>query len=244
MRNFWFLLLLTGIVYGECDSNTKKLVLVYDEIVACENNYLIWKDGTKMIYDDGIDKSSFQKLLDIPDIKDMFYMKYPVGPNSYTHPEYNYDPGRIRNEAFMKKLYGYDKQEVSRNLVRIAWLPNSTNKMISVSSKNNLAKQLRKVSAELDQLPERFKKYITTTAGTFNWRKISGTSRLSVHSFGAAIDLNVKYASYWKWKKKYAYHNQVPKEIVEIFEKHGFIWGGKWYHYDTMHFEYRPELLK
>ena len=32
-------------------------------------------------------------------------------------------------------------------------------------------------------------------------------------------------------------------EIVRIFEKHGFIWGGRWYHYDTMHFEYRPELL-
>src|SRR5262245_1812136 len=27
------------------------------------------------------------------------------------------------------------------------------------------------------------------------------------------------------------------------FEKYGFIWGGHWYHYDTMHFEYRPELL-
>jgi hypothetical protein len=30
---------------------------------------------------------------------------------------------------------------------------------------------------------------------------------------------------------------------VEIFERHGFIWGGKWFHYDTMHFEYRPEML-
>lgn len=27
------------------------------------------------------------------------------------------------------------------------------------------------------------------------------------------------------------------------FERHGFIWGAKWYHYDSMHFEYRPELL-
>jgi hypothetical protein len=34
----------------------------------------------------------------------------------------------------------------------------------------------------------------------------------------------------------------MPQEIVDIFERHGFIWGGKWYHYDTMHFEYRPEL--
>src|SRR6185437_1620763 len=31
-----------------------------------------------------------------------------------------------------------------------------------------------------------------------------------------------------------AYHNRMPKEIVATFEKHGFIWGGKWYHYDTM----------
>jgi len=30
---------------------------------------------------------------------------------------------------------------------------------------------------------------------------------------------------------------------VAVFERHGFIWGGKWFHYDTMHFEYRPELL-
>jgi hypothetical protein len=30
---------------------------------------------------------------------------------------------------------------------------------------------------------------------------------------------------------------------VDIFERHGFIWGGKWGHFDTMHFEYRPELL-
>jgi peptidoglycan LD-endopeptidase CwlK len=40
-----------------------------------------------------------------------------------------------------------------------------------------------------------------------------------------------------------AYQNKIPIEIVKIFEANGFIWGGKWWHYDTMHFEYRPELL-
>jgi len=30
---------------------------------------------------------------------------------------------------------------------------------------------------------------------------------------------------------------------VEVFKRHGFTWGGKWHHYDTMHFEYRPELF-
>ena len=51
---------------------------------------------------------------------------------------------------------------------------------------------------------------------------------------------------YWKWEGPNWQVNaieQVPWEIVTSFEKHGFIWGGKWNHYDTMHFEYRPELV-
>jgi hypothetical protein len=30
---------------------------------------------------------------------------------------------------------------------------------------------------------------------------------------------------------------------LETFERRGFIWGGKWWHFDTMHFEYRPEII-
>jgi len=29
-----------------------------------------------------------------------------------------------------------------------------------------------------------------------------------------------------------AYKTRFPGEIVRIFKAHGFIWGGKWYHYD------------
>ena len=60
---------------------------------------------------------------------------------------------------------------------------------------------------------------------------------------------NVGLSDYWldhldkANPKKIAYRNKIPMAIVEPFEKKGFIWGGRWYHYDTMHFEYRPELL-
>ena len=69
-----------------------------------------------------------------------------------------------------------------------------------------------------------------------------------MHAYAAAIDLNVAISDYWLWQAKggtgpLLYRNRMPPEIVDIFERHGFIWGGKWYHYDTMHFEYRPELL-
>jgi hypothetical protein len=72
-----------------------------------------------------------------------------------------------------------------------------------------------------------------------------------MHSFGMTIDINTQFANYWQWDcsckdetRPLKYKNQIPKELVEVFEKHGFIWGGNWQHYDTMHFEYRPELLK
>ena len=54
------------------------------------------------------------------------------------------------------------------------------------------------------------------------------------------------FRAHWYWRPHHGaivYRNRMPAEIVAIFEKHGFIWGGKWYHFDTMHFEYRPELL-
>ena len=34
-----------------------------------------------------------------------------------------------------------------------------------------------------------------------------------------------------------------PEQIVSIFEKEGFVWGGKWFKFDNIHFEYRPGVL-
>jgi hypothetical protein len=35
---------------------------------------------------------------------------------------------------------------------------------------------------------------------------------------------------------------QPPEGVIRLFEDEGFTWGGKWALYDTMHFEFRPEL--
>src|SRR5262249_45302969 len=84
-------------------------------------------------------------------------------------------------------------------------------------------------------------------AGAYNCRKVAGSSLKSMHAFGVAIDINIKYANYWRWapndRDQLHWRNRIPIQIVHIFEKHGFIWGGHWDHYYTMHFEYRPELL-
>ena len=224
------------ISFNGCDANAKKLIAVYPQIVGCKRNHIIWSDGTKMLYNDTKSKRDFNYLLNHADIEDMFRYSYLNGP--YSNPPRNYDPGRIRNDAFFKKMYGSSSREVRRHLRTINWF----GRRLRVTTINGIDRKLQTIERELRALGPRYAKYLTPPGGTFNWRKIAGTTRLSVHSFGAAIDINTKYSNYWRWSRG-RYQNKIPLKIVKIFERHGFIWGGKWYHYDTMHFEYRPELL-
>jgi hypothetical protein len=226
----------------------KLLIKYYDKVVGFKNNQLIFEDGSTLIYDDELKEKSITQLLNNPDIEDQFLYKYPI--ENFNNPiSKNQDPGRIRNEEFFKKIYGTSAKEVRSNLVEVVWCPNLVNQKILVTKINGVAEKIKKISAELDKIPQ-YKKYIQKIGGTFIWRNIKGTNRLSMHSFGMTIDINTNYSNYWQWdckctdeNKSLQHKNQIPKEIIEIFEKYGFIWGGKWYHYDTMHFEYRPELI-
>ncbi len=209
----------------------QKLLNAYsNQLRGFSHDRLIWKDGTQMIYDQHKRYNNFEAELNNPDLK--------------VQMSKNYDLGRIRYAPFFEKIYGKTKSEVQSKLVPIIWLPKTEHKRFLITSVNGVNKQLQAVSDELDKLPNRYKKYITHIGGTFNWRYIHGTHRLSPHSFGIAIDINVKNSDYWRWeihKRKQA--EKMPQRIISIFKKHDFIWGGNWHHYDTMHFEYRPELL-
>ncbi len=217
-------------------------LLKYPSITSVKNNNVYFADGTTLPYDDGKTKSLEEKLSNA-DIEDHFAQSYPAFA-PIREPELNFDAGRFRNDAFLKKLYGSTQKEIEKNLTMVTWLPKHGGKKLKFNKNENAAAQLQKVSNELDNLPEHFMKYLLNVDGTYTYRKIAKTDRLSAHSYGIAIDLDTAYSQYWQWDKKYHFNNQIPKEIVEIFEKHGFVWGGRWYHYDTMHFEYRPEMFE
>jgi len=224
------------------------LVRAYPDFVkGVEGNLLFWRDGATTLIDDGTPPKDFQTVLVRPDIKDMFLIPYVVG-RPHAVPRVNDDPGRIRNEDFFRRMYGdCRKGEVVKQLRSVKWLHAWGGGSVKVTTINHVADRLEDVIAELQALPDAFKPYLIPNAGTYTCRDIAGTSRTSMHSYGAAIDINLKYSDYWRWPKPrqypIPYTNRIPYEIVDIFERHGFIWGGKWYHYDTMHFEYRPELL-
>ena len=237
---------------------SKRLKSAYPaDIANISDGVVVFNDGTRLSLDDGKEEKSFADWLAQPDIEDMFRFEYRADKNIEAPPK-NFDPGRARNVKFFNKIYGNCANgEVAKHLVDITWLPKKSGTRIKVSSLNGVAEKFRAVSAELDKLPSRFDAYLVPTAGTYVCRNIAGTNTPSAHGYGIAIDIAIKNADYWRWSKHNRtltksgdaeaaarqYRNRIPIEIVQIFEKHGFIWGGRWYHYDTMHFEYRPELL-
>lgn len=225
----------------------RKLLKAYpDHLTGATANTIIWKDGTVMPYDDGIIGKDYDALLNNPDLEDQMRKAYVKGPDFPDPTENVTDTSKIRYTPFFEKMYGTTREEVFKNLTFIRWLPGTQNLKVYVTKVNDIHKRLQAVSNELDKRPDLLK-YVRNPGGGFNWRSIRGTDRRSAHSFGIAVDINIRYADYWLWDRQmsrpHKYKNRYPLEIVEIFEKHGFIWGGKWYYYDTMHFEYRPEML-
>lgn len=232
-----------GAAEPDLASRLKLLVEAYPESLAgVKGNTLLFKDGgLPLDIDDGKAKDH-QAALAAGDVEDSLRQIYPLGACE-AKPEVNFDPGRIRSDALMMRLYGPSAKAVQADLVPVKWFGET----LRVTKRQGAAAALEKVRDALAARPE-LERYLTPSAGVFNWRKVSGAKNMSVHSFGAAIDLNTKFADYWVWSggkpgKVPRYANKYPLEIVDIFERHGFVWGGRWYHYDTMHFEYRPDLI-
>jgi len=67
-------------------------------------------------------------------------------------------------------------------------------------------------------------------AGCYYPRFIAGTTSLSNHSFGLALDLNVP-------GNQRGTVGEMDRTVVSIFKKWGFAWGGDWHYTDPMHFE-------
>ncbi len=213
---------------------------------------IVAKSGVRIPIGTGHAADPWPQLLDNADILDMFAKPYAAGKPAAA-PRHNDDPGRARSAALFNAMYGdCTRNETAARILPVQWLPKKGGGVIRVTSVNGVDKALAKVSKELDDLPASFDRFLLNPAGGYVCRPVAGSKRPSAHGWGIAVDIAAAPANYWLWdggriRKEgaadIAYRNAIPHEIVEIFERHGFIWGGKWYHYDTMHFEYRPELL-
>ena len=74
---------------------------------------------------------------------------------------------------------------------------------------------------------------LDVTGGTFCYRLERGGSRLSVHSWGCAIDMDPGHNPFpARWKT-----GMIDLSFAEILERHGFCWRGANGDIDPMHFQ-------
>ncbi|NMM64252.1 M15 family metallopeptidase [Clostridium sp. P21] len=243
----------TGISVNEYDIKMKQdllcLMMAYPEYIKdikCDDNnyvYLIMKSGRKILYDDKKVKTPEEKLGNA-DLQDTMEQIYPLTSISKLMDK-NYDPGRYRSYDLLKEVYGSSRQQIEGNLKSV----NLKYTHVLFNNNNKAAESLQSTMQNLIPLlkeNESVRRCLFPCMGTFNYRLVAGTNRLSPHSFGIAIDLASDKRDYWKWSSPKAGEerlNSYSKEIVEAFEKNNFIWGGKWGHFDILHFEYRPEII-
>lgn len=213
-----------------------------DLIYSVTNNTARLMNNRTLVLDDGRTKSHLDKRRS-GDIEDQLSQIYPVG-RCYRGRTRDFAAGLIRNEAFLMAAYGKNKYQVELTSETIDWF--GTN--VRFSTRHGAASALRRVLAELKKLPPEQLELLKMPKRSLEWVKWPLTERMDVHAFGIAIDLNPAYGNHWhragaKTGKLRRYRNRFTPEIIAAFEKHGFIWGGKWYRFTNNHFEYRPELI-
>jgi hypothetical protein len=161
-----------------------------------------------------------------------------------------------RSQFFFDTLWRASTREESYERVKtIRFLGKSV--MVHYSIMEELAMveerilEMAKTSGQVLQWVNR----LDTLTG-WNWRSIADTQSRSFHAYGAAVDALPSSQSglqtYWLWTARnypawwavpYEKRLHPPGAVIKAFEEYGFIWGGKWLFFDTMHFEYRPEIL-
>lgn len=205
------------------------------------------KVGNMVLNAGEVRDTSASERLKSASITEQFLYTYPLAFDLQARQTPYEDPGRLRNDAFFRALYFENENEARQTLVGVSYPPLSDTKFW-MTSKWGVDCQMKAALHHLAASQTDYTPFFENIGGSFNWRKISGTNRLSAHSFGISFDLNTKLGAYWKWTGSKEgnvgeFRNQIPASLVEVFERFGFIWGGKWNHFDGMHFEYRPELI-
>lgn len=220
-------------------------------------NWFYWADGRILEEDNLTKKDDF--------VSYSFYTYGSMIPDVLNASDENYKKIQeqinskrisVKDNTFADMLYsGNDQATMYTNMKLISVLGYriQVHSMIVERIKNvdYEVKAIAKTNADVSK----FLDSLAMTSG-YAWRNVSKTSSRSYHSYGVAVDVLPRktYGKqvYWGWSRvndKHWYAIPLkkrwlpPKEVIAVFENYGFIWGGKWQFFDTIHFEYRPEII-
>lgn len=134
----------------------QRLLEAYPEqLKGYQDNYILWNDGSKMLYNDGRFKTE-EAAFDSTDLEDqMNAIVYPPGLPVDT-PGYNCDPGTLRCQEFFMQMYGNTEAAAKSHLVPVIWLgpKQGHTKRIWATSINGVNEHLQAVAQELVAHPD------------------------------------------------------------------------------------------
>lgn len=238
------------------DPRVRAFVQAYGQLIDS-----VWYEGEDVVFAIGSEPIHFRdgRMLSKAGLAreaecDPIFYEYPLGP--LTRPVG--EPGELPNYCsdLLESLWGSTETEVRRHGRSVRFLDHRmfVNELL-VGPLGLVERDIRN-AARIDPSVGGWIEELEITY-SFQYREIAGSGNLSQHSWGLAVDfVPTSYdgrAAYWRWSRaldRDGWHRipmerrwSPPQRVVEIFERHGFIWGGKWAHFDAMHFEYRPEIL-
>jgi hypothetical protein len=165
------------------------------------------------------------------------------------------NPGAVRSPFYETLWQTRNRGEAFSQQQRITFLGWQAQVHRGIITPLNRAEARILVLAENDPEIQGWIRNLQSITG-WNWRNVAGSANRSSHSYGIAVDLLMKtqagMETYWQWTAAKGIdwrsvpiekRQNPPAAVIRIFEEQGFIWGGRWPRYDTMHFEYHPELL-
>lgn len=195
---------------------------------------------------------SEENLAAARDFDPIFY-PYPLQPLDAPPPAES-QPTYSRD--FLRHLFGATEEEIREHGVSAEFL----NRRVFVNK--YCLEALKAVEADIRALAREDAAVAAWVrdikiAYSFIDKEIAGTRGRSHHAWGMAIDLipssyRGKHV-YWRWSRVFNRESwsgipveerwSPPEAVIQAFESHGFVWGGKWSRFDTIHFEYRPEIV-
>ncbi|MFA6857158.1 MAG: M15 family metallopeptidase [Treponema sp.] len=221
---------------------------------------MYWADGKMLTAANLNNKDSFWPVLykytkEIPDPA-VFTPEHIQEIRSFTAAENRREQEGTSPDFFNAVYDSATRRSVEQHIMQIQFLGKKTNVHERIVEPLHCVEKRILTLAQTDADIQQF---IDTLArvDSYNWREIGDRSSRSFHSYGIAVDIlpegwNRKNI-YWAWRRDIDPHNWMllpldrrwmpPEQVIDAFEKEGFVWGGKWIVWDNMHFEYHPELI-
>ena len=238
------------------DPRVRAFVQAYGHLIDS-----VWYEADDVVFAIGDEPIHFRdgrmigrSRLNRADDCDQIFYEYPLGPLTRPLGE----PGELPSYCsdLLESLFGSTETEIRRHGRSVRFLDHRmfVNELL-VGPLSLVERDILNV-ARIDPAVSKWIEQLEITY-SFQYREIAGSGNRSQHSWGLAVDfVPDSYegrAVYWRWSRaldREGWHSipieqrwSPPQRVISIFERHGFVWGGKWAHFDAMHFEYRPEIL-